>query len=196
VAASKELLWRACLGARLSHYFFGWGFLFGYIQTRTIISFIFASMERSVQQMLGATVRAAVAVEVRESVMPQIESTASESAIVQLLYAGEAGAVAAAQRARAFLGEPGNDANARVWLYLACAYGQQHAAASDQATKQPLADEAYKAAKRALAINPSLRDVVRGLMYEEDPGHLPGDNDLATLRDDLRFRELVGGPPA
>lgn len=191
----------AVFGGSVITYFFGWGFLFVYIQTRTIISFIFASMDRSLQD-LGTTIRDAVATQVGTlseavaNVMPRMENAVSENTILQLLYNSEPSAAGAvAERAREFLGRPGNDSNARVWLYLACAYGQQHAAATDPAVKQELANKSYDALKRAIDLDPSMRNLARGLMYTDDPHSLPGDDDLVTLRGDPRFRELVGPPP-
>lgn len=181
-------------GCSVVTFFFAWGFLYVYIQTRTIISFVFASMERSLQD-LGTTIRDAVATEVRENVMPQIERV-SENTILQLLYSGERGAArAVADRAREFLRQPGNESNGRVWLYLACAYGQQHAVAIDDSLKASIADRAYDALSRALKVDLHLHGLARGLLYVEDPQHLPGDDDLVTFRDDPRFQELVGPPP-
>ena len=59
-------------GAAVVTFFFAWGFLFVYIQTRTIISFIFASMERSLLD-LSSTIEGAVADEVRKKVMPELD---------------------------------------------------------------------------------------------------------------------------
>jgi hypothetical protein len=176
-------------------FFFVWGFLFVYIQTRTIISFIFASMEHSLQQLTLGEMRMAIATEVRETVLPQIESL-SENAILQMLYTSGPGATnSVIERAQKFLSSPGNESNARVWLYLACAHGQQHAVANDT-NKPSLADAAYDALQKALAIEPSLRTVARGLLYTDEPTHLPGDDDLQSFRDDKRFHELVGPPPS
>lgn len=59
-------------GGAVVTFFFAWGFLFVYIQTRTIISFIFASMERSLLD-LSSTIEGAVADEVRKKVMPELD---------------------------------------------------------------------------------------------------------------------------
>jgi hypothetical protein len=182
-------------GCSVLSFFFAWGFLFVYIQTRTIISFIFASMERSLQN-LGTTIREAVASEVRQSVMPQIERV-SEDSILQLLYSNDPGAPAAVvARAQEFLSRPGNEKNGRVWLYLAAAYGQQHVQSDDPEFKKSIADRAFDALKRALEADSSLKNIARGLLYEDDPNHLPGDNDLASLHEDQRFQALLGPPPA
>ena len=181
-------------GGSVVTYFFGWGFLFVYIQTRTIISTIFASTERSLQD-LGTTIREAVATEVK-TISKAVESAASENTILQQLYSSEPGALGAvAERTREFLGKPGNESNGRVWLYLACAYGQQHAAEKNPAIKQDLSNKAHDALTRALKLDPSLRNQARGLMYTNDPLHLPGDDDLASLKDESRFQELLGPPP-
>jgi hypothetical protein len=174
-------------------FFFAWGFLFTYIQTRTIISLLLVTMDRSLNS-LGLDIVAKVAHQVTETVKPQIDNM-SEGAILQLLYTNEPGAAnAAVERASSFLQSPGNAGNARVWIYMACGLGQQHATANP-ADRPALADRALAALSHGLAADPALRGMVRGLMYREDPHHLPGDDDLATFREDPRFQALVGPPP-
>jgi hypothetical protein len=194
-AASLDPSLAPVFGCSVLTFFFAWGFLFVYIQTRTIISFIFATTDRLLQN-LGTTIREAVATEVRQSVLPQIDRV-SENTIFQLLYNNQPGAAKAAEeRAREFLQAPGNQNNGRVLLYLACAYGQQHAAAQDAAVRQALADKALDALQEALAADPALRGLARGLLYPTAPEHIAGDNDLETLNGDPRFQQLVGPPPA
>jgi hypothetical protein len=171
-------------------FFFLWGFLFTYIQTRTIISLLLVTMDRSLNS-LGLDIVAKVAATVK----PQIDNM-SEGAILQLLYTNEPGAAnAAVERAHAFLQSPGNAGNGRVWIYMACGFGQQHVTAGI-ADKPALATRAYEALRHALTADPGLRGMARGLMYTEDPHHLPGDDDLATFREEPRFQALVGPPPA
>jgi hypothetical protein len=186
-------------GGSVMTFFFGWGFLFVYIQTRTIISLIFVTTERTladvVQRKIDAAlpgqVREAVSAEVRENVAPAL-AKASVGAILQLLYGAPKDAE---EQARAFLGQEGNESNARAWLYLACALGQQHAAESNPETKQRLRDEALKALTKALNLDPELTPLARGFMYTDEPSHLEGDDDLESFRNDLAFQELVGPRP-
>lgn len=174
--------------------FYGcWGFIFVYIQTRTIISLLFASMQRSLRDVLGMEVRQAVKEEVQQNVVPQLEQTVSENALLARLYSADASAPSeVVARATRFLAEPANRGNGRVWLYLACAFGQQHASTDDQAVRSTLSNQAFEALQNAMRIDPSLKSVARGLMFPDDPQRLPGDDDLQTFAAEGRFRELVG----
>ena len=195
-------------GGAVLTFYFGWGFLFLYIQTRTIISVIFVATERALEEVLDRKisraadkvrdavagqvkdqVRDAVEVQVREKVVPAV-TRASVGTIMQLLY----GAPREAETmAREFLAS--DSENARVWLYLACALGQQHAETSDAAARDRFRIDALDALRQALRRDPGLVRSARGFMYEEDEAHLDGDNDLASFRNDPEFQALVGPPP-
>jgi len=181
-------------GASVILFFFGWGFLFVYIQTRTIISLIFQATERSltdaVREAVGGSVKDAVSAEVRQSVVPAL-TNASVGTIMQLLYSAPK---AAEQQARAFLADPENASNALARLYLACALGQQHEKSTDAAERQKFRDQAYDALKRALTLDPALKPQARGFMYPDEPGHLDGDDDLTSFREDKDFVDLLGPP--
>lgn len=187
-------------GASLMMFFFGWGFLFVYIQTRTIISLIFVATERSladvvdrsVREAVGGSVKEAVSAEVRQSVVPAL-TKASVGTIMQLLYTEPR---AAEQQARAFLSDPENSSNALVQLYLACALGQQHEKATVETERKKFHDQAYDALKKALALQPALKPQARGFMYLDEPGHLDGDDDLVSFVEDKDFRDLLGPPTA
>jgi len=175
-------------GASLILFFFGWGFLFVYIQTRTIISLIFQATERSLAEVVDKSVREAVGGSVKDAV-----AKASVGSIMQLLYSAPK---AAEQQARAFLSDPENASNALARLYLACALGQQHEKATDAAERQKFRDQAYDALKKALTLDPALKPQARGFMYLDEPGHLDGDDDLVSFREDKDFVDLVGPPTA
>ena len=199
---------QAAFGGAVLTFFFGWGFLFLYIQTRTIISVIFVATERALEDVLRRRIQAvagqvqeavagqvkeqvqdAVEFQVRDKVAPQLDRV-SVGTIMQLLYTSPRDAE---KMSREFL--ESNDQNGLVWLYLACALGQQHAGATDPAQRARLRDEALHALKEALRLEPDLRRLARGFMYEDDPNHLSGDNDLASFRDDPDFQAVVGPPP-
>ena len=196
-------------GCSLVLFFFAWGFLFVYIQTRTIISFIFATTTRSLQdltrtisQNVSAEVSQKVSAEVSQKVsaevsqrVAEVSQTASEGTILQLLYNTDT-VSAAADFATQFLATPGNEKNGRVWLYLAASYGQQHARAAD-ADKKALSDKAYDALQKALAQDGTgeVRRLAIGLLYPWAPERLPGDDDLESLNSDKRFQDLVTPPP-
>jgi hypothetical protein len=181
-------------GGAVIMFFFVWGFLFLYIQTRTIISIIFVTTERTLEDVLrdavAGQVQQAVEDQVREQVVPEL-ARASVGTIMQLLYSAPR---EAEREARTFLQEDRNKQNGLVWLYLACAYGQQHESAP-AAKRSGLRDAALDALSRALTIDSGLRPIARGLMYEDDVNHLDGDSDLASFGDDPAFQELLGPPP-
>jgi hypothetical protein len=190
-------------GASVITFFFGWGFLFVYIQTRTIISLIFAATERSLADTVKAavgeevrksveTVKATVSDEVRKSVAPALAQESAVGSIMQALYQSP---TAAEAQAKAFLSDPANANNSRAWLYLACAVGQQHAAATDPAVRQSMADEVVAALTRALTLDPTLKTQARGYAYVGDPAHFDPDDDLASLGEDPRIQRLLGPPP-
>lgn len=195
-------------GGAVLTFFFGWGFLFLYIQTRTIISVIFVATERALEEVLSRKIRAAagqvqeavvgqvrdqvrdaVEVEVREHVVPQL-AKASVGTILQLLYTAPR---EAEKMAREFLKDDAR--NGLVWLYLACALGQQHAEPAASRDRVSLRDDALRAVTQALRHDPALQGLARGFMYEDDENHLSGDNDLASFREDPEFQEIIGPPP-
>lgn len=176
-------------GATLA-FFFGWGFLFVYIQTRTIITRVFADTERS----LSDIVKEAVADKVQdafERVTPELANI-TVGAIMNLLYNSPQDA---AEQARSYLKTVEGAADARVWGYLACACGQLHKTTPDPAERTRLREEALAGIKRCLELDPTRRNWVRGLIYVDDPNHLEGDDDLSDFRGDKDFQELVGPPP-
>ena len=194
---------RTTFGTSLLTFFFAWGFLFVYIHTRTIISFIFATTDRSLADLFKE-----VREELKEttdelrhevaSVVPQVQTILSEKGILDLLYQpGLDSSATAATQAERFLADPLNASNGRVWLYLACARGHQHAAAvregASEERLEQLAQLVREALARALANDPdgSLRRLARGLIDARDENHIPGDDDLMTLADDEKIRTML-----
>jgi hypothetical protein len=86
--------------------------------------------------------------------------------------------------------------NERVWTYLACAYGQQHAYRSRAAKpKQPEVkesrDNAFDAVDKAIQIDAEARSFLRGLWVSDAK---PPENDLASLYDDEEFKQIFREP--
>ncbi len=73
-----------------------------------------------------------------------------------------------------------------ILVNLACAYGQQHAAAKDDTIRTEARDKAVDAMKKALAIDPSWRSRFAQLLKGEG-----GDNDLVTLREDQEIAAML-----
>lgn len=210
---------RTAFGTSVMVYFFAWGFLFVYIHTRTIISFIFVTMDHSLSDLFTevkdelrettdgirkemSTVRENVATEVA-NVVPQFQAMLSEKlsekGIFDLLYRGDPGAARTAEvQAERLLADPSNARNGRLWLYLACARGQQHAAAVRAEVVDPEAIERLGVSTRAAIekvlandSDGSLRRIARGLVYVDDENHIEGDDDLASLRGDEEIARML-----
>jgi hypothetical protein len=179
-------------GGSLLTFFGSWGFLFVYIETRTIISLIFAKMQQSLRE-LRREVQEAVTKAVQENVMPQLDKAVSENFLLAKLYSSEADAPREViDRAKRLLSTPENRGNGRVWLYLACAYGQLHMKTTDDAERRQLSDDAYEALQQALNATPAIKATIAGLMFPDDANRLPGDDDLETFAAEERFRKLAG----
>lgn len=210
---------RTAFGTSVMVYFFAWGFLFVYIHTRTIISFIFVTLDHSLSDLFTevkdelrettdgirkemSTVRENVATEVA-NVVPQFQAmlseTLSEKGIFDLLYRSDPGAARTAEvQAERLLADPNNARNGRLWLYLACARGQQHAAAVRAEVVDPEAVESLVVSTRAALekvlandIDGSLRRIARGLVYVDNENHVEGDDDLASLRGDEEIARML-----
>ncbi len=202
----------AAFGVTVIMYFLTLGFLFAYINTRTVVTLMLATTDRSIIDELLAQGLSVVKQQVEDSVsssvqqqvvasvssvQQQFDNRAEEAKIFGLLYSGDPGAPAQAVKvASEFLAKPGNESNPRVWLYLACAFGQLHAAETDPARKSDHANNALGALKKALEYEPGVLPTVRGLLYPNDPNHFEGDDDLISLGSDERFKQLAGPPPA
>lgn len=80
---------------------------------------------------------------------------------------------------------------AEYWLYLAAAFGQKHhVLLQNKGSPEDLAsarDNALDCARRAVAINPSIRSTLRFISDPEGQ-----DDDLADFRDDADFQAIVG----
>ncbi|HYD36633.1 MAG TPA: hypothetical protein VEA60_03410 [Allosphingosinicella sp.] len=77
---------------------------------------------------------------------------------------------------------------AEYWFYLAAAFGQQmHHTPENSEERLSARDNALDAARRAVRIDRSFRDRLWAISNPDGP-----DNDLSLLRDDEKFRQLVG----
>jgi hypothetical protein len=198
----------AAFGVTVIMYFLTLGFLFAYLNTRTVISRLIANSDREVMEALRGEVAqqaretkrveqslSAVKEDLQQAQVSALsaDSKSEEAKILVHLYNNPA---EAAKLAKDFLTRSGNELNAQVWFYLACASGQLYASATDPVEKQGLANQAYEALKRALELNPELRALARGVVDPTDPNHHPGEDDLVKVaEDDPRFKALVADPP-
>lgn len=95
-----------------------------------------------------------------------------------------------------YVNEPANLPSGDVWLNLACAYGQQNvyekpnADAPETEQLKHIRDEALKALKQVVSVEPRLIPRAQQLL----DGRSPGDDDLVAFRKDREFREAIGLP--
>ena len=102
-----------------------------------------------------------------------------------------------------YFSSPGQDSDAMAHVWLACAYGQKHAslkppagtAATPPVQQQlnQLADKAAEQVEKALAADPSQKQLIRSLYV---PGMaVGGDDDLNSLNPNPRIDTALGPPP-
>ncbi|HEX6765034.1 MAG TPA: hypothetical protein VF103_06140 [Polyangiaceae bacterium] len=83
--------------------------------------------------------------------------------------------------------------SARIWMYLAAAWGQKHHELTGDASSEQLLEfrqHALGAARQAIALDPSLKRPIAKMLEGKDE-----DNDLTDFRDDAEFRALVTKTP-
>lgn len=123
-----------------------------------------------------------------------VRAATTASAIMNALHRPPPGGYERAIReARAFLRDPANERNGTIWMYLARAYGQKHAALQASAPSvelRRLAQNALEAVRRARREEPDLKDAMRALWDPNDESHIEGENDLQSFYDDPRLRDL------
>lgn len=152
------------------------GFFSGYLWTRIYLTEEFSQAERLARQR------------------PEF----SEGLIHALLYQPRPnGFTEAIRHGKEYLTKAGVDGE-RVWLYLACAYGQQYdflsrAAKRDDAQLAQVKADALDAVRHVLQLRPESKPFLISLW---DPGRATqGENDLVVFFTDPAFRELFEYPP-
>jgi len=144
------------------------GFLFGYLWTRMHLAPVLSREERAVLQK------------------PEF----LEGMIHSFLYQPR-GYERAIKLGEAFL-RAVSDANYRVWLYLACAYGQQYSSLKEEraistAQLEAVKKQALAACERTLYLNPSEYEALIALW---DKGASPQEDDLVVFGEDKDFQDL------
>lgn len=193
------------------------GFLTGYLLTRLFLTGAFMVIERSIRDLtrkaeqLQKAGQFDAALTRYQSALRQMSpdtpseqrSELYEGLIYNSLYEP---APRGFQMALEYGTQYANDAkappNARVFAYLAGAYGQQYKYERDEKkagpqTLEEIRAKALNACKRALEINPGVIELLRMMWDPSYPSKSPGDDDLEVFFDDEEFRALLGkGPEA
>lgn len=186
------------------------GFLVVYLYSRTLLTVLFATVSRQIDDALARqlgeikeqqarelgqikelqaeqrTFTEAVQTEVRR----YTEQAGGPVSVLPLLYEpAPEGFRRAEERARELLREPAHATNGRLWGYLACALGQRvrweakHGV--DRASLDALAQDALTAVEAAIRHDPTTRTWLRSMWDPEDRAHNPVDDDLVVFwRDD------------
>ena len=157
-------------------YFGIFGFLLGYLWARIYLTGEFSRVERMTKDR------------------PEYFEGLIHAYLYQPMPRGFENAIRIGKQYNARFGD-----NERVWDYLACAYGQQHAyrkraAKPNDAEVKESRDNAFDAVGRAIQIDPEARSFLRGL-WDRDVAK-PPENDLTSLYDDPEFKEKFKEEPA
>jgi hypothetical protein len=195
-------------------HFLATGFFFGYLLTRLFLTGAFTRAERlPLEEMhealreAGEQTRQAVSKvsERTDNVVKSVSELASlvdsrlaENQLISLLYVPPPGGFQEAiVRGEAYARRLADAASATLWVYLACAYGQQYRWQLEHSARQEelqaTRTQALNAVKTALARDPSMQAWLSGLFR---PPAGSGDDDLVPFQGDPEFESLVGRPMA
>ena len=138
---------------------------------------------------------------VRKSTDRDLKRRVYESASFQALYMRPPRSFERAiQLGEEYTHDPSSTPSAQVWVNLACAYGQEFRRGEDDRPRpgrglEMLAKLALEAAKEAIRIDPSRKDVLRSLMCPSPAQKEAREDDLAVFADDEDFKTLLGSCP-
>jgi hypothetical protein len=192
-----------------------WGFFAAYLLTRLFLAgaFILADNFQEERETLLRHERAAftLAAQGRHSSAmhqyaaaldlartPEDRQRLSEGFVHNSLYAPPPdGFTQAINAAEMYLRQPGNLPSGKIWAYLAAALGQKYLAARQAGATEPdlasIENDALKAVRQALALDPSTKPMLHALWDPADPGRAsPDDNDLEVFFGKPSFTELLG----
>lgn len=196
---------------------FVFGFIITYIYSRTLISLIFATAARQVEDELRTKLveireEVRVAKERQDVVVRSIQAVVDTlpddkkgpaSVLTALYRPAPEGYTEAIALAQDLLTKDEHKTNPRLWAYLALGlgqrYGQEKTDKAPAATHAQTADEALRALDQALRLDPSLRDWLVTLWNPDVPGHIATEDDLVPFWADEvlrpRFAEVLEKTP-
>jgi len=192
------------------------GFFAGYLLTRLFLAGAFGKADRDEASLksreqfaqglteAGAYRKAISTLEttladVGPSTPKEVKKSIYESLLYNYLYVDPPiGFQKAIEYGRAYNEqEPGNP-SAKIWAYLAAAYGQQYKSELEKHDKrQEVLDAARKnaldAIAKSLAIEPRMKQLLRALWNPNDPTKEPSqEDDLEVFFNDPEFQKLLG----
>src|SRR5262245_24620262 len=190
-----------------------WGFFVGYLLTRLFLATAFSLADDAAGQLVkqefvafnltekeaytSAVAQYAGALQqVTPDTPPEQRQRIYEGFIYNSLYMPAPDGYLQAQKyAREYIDDTANPPSARVWAYLAAAYGQEHAGRKAIANADELKDtrnKALAAIRESLRLDPRLKSLLHMLWDPADPTKSSEEeNDLESFHDDADFKKIL-----
>jgi tetratricopeptide (TPR) repeat protein len=190
------------------------GFFTGYLLTRMFLAGAFSEADRAAATLLGAeqfaqglteakAYRKAISTledalkEVGPDTPKEVKRKIYESLAYNYLYEEPpVGFQKVIEYGRAYVTQEPDTPSARIWAYLAAAYGQQYSWESKHDKRQGVLDEARKnaleAIQNALKLEPKIKPLLKSMWDPNDATKEPTEeNDLEVFYDDPEFKKLL-----
>ena len=186
------------------------GFFSGYLLTRLFLAGAFYKAESElgkqteradILKQVGAYDKAASEYEkalqaITQSTPREQKRSIYEGLIYTALYQPPPeGFQRAIQYAQEYIAEEPDFPSARIWAYLAAAYGQQYKYEKEGEkgpdVLEPIKQKALEATKKALAIDPQVKRLIRMMWDPNDPAKSPDDDDLEVFYAMPEFKNLL-----
>jgi len=181
--------------------FFVLGFMGSYLLTRLFLTEAFQTAEESRGAKLAVTrVAQDLLLEISAGASKEERDAKYESYIYTCLYLDPPeGFERAIKACLDYLQAVGDNPNPRILAYQAMAYGQKYDWERKRgATKESLAslrNGALEAIRKAVALQPQLRQLLRTTWDPNDPTKLRGEeNDLEVFFGDPDFKQILDSP--
>lgn len=191
-----------------------WGFFVGYLLTRLFLASAFSIADDAAERLSSQeekafdltqkrayTSAANQYLNARDQITPDTPPAQRqriyEGLVYTLLYVPPPDGYLQAQKyALEYINDSVNPPSARVWTYLAAAYGQEYTDRRERgenaAELKPVRDKALDAVKEALRLEPRLKSLLRSLWDPADPTKASKEeDDLEVFRDDEEFKRLL-----
>lgn len=178
------------------------GFLSMYLSTRIFLSSLMLETEKKLAQSELSEIASSAVISKMEE-LPEKTRAIEAALATRQVYPREAvgtmnkllyqpgGFEKAIELSGTLVNTPARDLP-EFWFYLAAAFGQQYGKLKktdgkrDETAIRSSKDNALDAARRAVALDPSFREQIRRISNPENY-----DNDLAQLRNDPEFKEII-----
>jgi hypothetical protein len=178
--------------------FFVLGFMSSYLLTRLFLTEAFRTVEEAGGARLAISrVAQDLLLEISPNASKEERDAKYESYIYTCLYLDPPeGFERAIKASLEYLQGAGDQPNPRILAYQAMAYGQKYAweqkRGASKDSLESLRKSALEAARRAIAFEPKLRQLLRTTWDPNDPTKLRGEeNDLEVFYGDPEFKQIL-----